>query len=341
MSLFARGWPMPIGSAHVGATDFLLVMRGDMPWPQGNTLLPNPAPRGTPGHPDHQDLVPTAWGSTCGRNHPPLSRAHRGPLWSPKKSRRVARQLPPCPTWPRAPGNRWDSGDVLGRHPAAGGRSGSDPGSAPTEGGLSIMSPTPGRCSTTPMSRFQFLMLRAVEGGASLSEASDEALGWGVRHPDNDLFEHRPYAAWEAGRHDADHEDHADHENDGGSGAPSRKPSTPPGPDVWTEPSGEGFAPGVEGVLPASVGGPPAADDCPGNPAVGGCRRAAAHRAGDDVAVLNPHWPAKWSPRCGEMHDRRTRNQSKVVDLRAPVDAEEPLMARAEEPLISAAPQSG
>jgi hypothetical protein len=68
------------------------------------------------------------------------------------------------------------------------------------------------------MSRFQFLMLRAVEGGASLSEASDEALGWEVRHPDNDLFEHRPYAAWEAGRHDADHEDHADHENDGGSG---------------------------------------------------------------------------------------------------------------------------
>ena len=74
------------------------------------------------------------------------------------------------------------------------------------------MSPTPSRYSTAPMSRFQFLMLRAVEGGASLSEASDEALGWGMRHPDNDLFEHRPYAAWEAGRHDADHEDHADDE---------------------------------------------------------------------------------------------------------------------------------
>ena len=84
------------------------------------------------------------------------------------------------------------------------------------------MSPTPSRYSTAPMLRFQFLMLRAVEGGASMSEASDEALGWGVRHPDNDLFEHRPYAAWEAGRHDADHEhdagdahheDHEDHKN--------------------------------------------------------------------------------------------------------------------------------
>jgi hypothetical protein len=77
------------------------------------------------------------------------------------------------------------------------------------------MSPTPSRYSTAPMSRFQFLMLRAVEGGASLSEASDEALGWGMRHPDNDLFEHRPYAAWEAGRHDADHGDHGDHDDHG------------------------------------------------------------------------------------------------------------------------------
>ena len=76
------------------------------------------------------------------------------------------------------------------------------------------MSPTPSRYSTAPISRFQFLMLRAVEGGASLSEASDEALGWGLRHPENDLFEHRPYAAWEAGRHDSDHEDDAGHQDD-------------------------------------------------------------------------------------------------------------------------------
>ena len=44
---------------------------------------------------------------------------------------------------------------------------------------------------TNPMSRFQFLMLRAVEGGASVSEAAEEALAWGARHPDDDLFEHR------------------------------------------------------------------------------------------------------------------------------------------------------
>ena len=128
--------------------------------------------------------------------------------------------------------------------------SGSDPGSAPTEGGLSIMSPTPGRYSTTPMSRFQFLMLRAVEGGASLSEASDEALGWGVRHPDNDLFEHRPYAAWEAGRHDADHGRTTRTTRTMEAWAPSRKPSTRPGPDVWTEPSGEGSRPGLRACCP-------------------------------------------------------------------------------------------
>lgn len=58
--------------------------------------------------------------------------------------------------------------------------------------------------SSTPMSRFQFLMLRAVEGGASVTEAADEALAWGVRHPDDDLFEPRPYSAWEGTRHDED-----------------------------------------------------------------------------------------------------------------------------------------
>jgi hypothetical protein len=56
--------------------------------------------------------------------------------------------------------------------------------------------------STNPMSRFQFLMLRAVEGGASVSEAAEEALAWGARHPDDDLFEHRAQAAWASDRQD-------------------------------------------------------------------------------------------------------------------------------------------
>jgi hypothetical protein len=56
--------------------------------------------------------------------------------------------------------------------------------------------------STNLMSRFQFLMLRAVEGGASVSEATEEALAWGARHPDDDLFERRAYAAWATDRED-------------------------------------------------------------------------------------------------------------------------------------------
>jgi hypothetical protein len=47
-------------------------------------------------------------------------------------------------------------------------------------------------------------MQRAMEGGASVTEAADEALAWGVRHPEDDLFEPRPYSAWEATRHDDD-----------------------------------------------------------------------------------------------------------------------------------------
>ena len=64
------------------------------------------------------------------------------------------------------------------------------------------MSTSPGRYSSAPMPRLQFLMLRAVEGGASLTEATDEALAWGTRHPDVDLFEKRAYVEWETAHHD-------------------------------------------------------------------------------------------------------------------------------------------
>jgi hypothetical protein len=68
------------------------------------------------------------------------------------------------------------------------------------------MSSGPSSYSAKAMSRFQFLMLRAVEAGASLAKATDEALAWGARHPDSDLFEQRAYAAWESDGHDE--EDH-------------------------------------------------------------------------------------------------------------------------------------
>ena len=68
---------------------------------------------------------------------------------------------------------------------------------------------TPTRYSTAPISRLQFLMLRAIEGGASLTEATDEALAWGGRHPDQDRFEHRPYAAWDAAGDNAQHDEGA------------------------------------------------------------------------------------------------------------------------------------
>jgi hypothetical protein len=54
------------------------------------------------------------------------------------------------------------------------------------------------------MPRFQFLMLRAVEDGASLAEATHRALEWGAQHPDVDLFECRAYAEWEAALDDED-----------------------------------------------------------------------------------------------------------------------------------------
>ena len=50
--------------------------------------------------------------------------------------------------------------------------------------------------SLTPMSRLQFLMLVAVEQGATIDEATDWALHWGNRHPQEALFEHRTYAQW-------------------------------------------------------------------------------------------------------------------------------------------------
>jgi hypothetical protein len=62
------------------------------------------------------------------------------------------------------------------------------------------------------MSRMQFLMLRAIEGGASLTEATEEALAWGARHPDSELFEQRPYAQWQPIPDDQD--DQADDQDD-------------------------------------------------------------------------------------------------------------------------------
>jgi hypothetical protein len=46
------------------------------------------------------------------------------------------------------------------------------------------------------MSRLQFLMLVAVEQGATLNEASDWALDWGKRHPHEAPFEYRTYTQW-------------------------------------------------------------------------------------------------------------------------------------------------
>lgn len=42
----------------------------------------------------------------------------------------------------------------------------------------------------------QFLMLRFLEGGASLADASDSVLRWGLENPDVDLFERRTYREW-------------------------------------------------------------------------------------------------------------------------------------------------
>ena len=52
------------------------------------------------------------------------------------------------------------------------------------------------RYSNKPMSRLQFLMLDAVEQGATLNEAADWALDWAARHPDVPLFEYHTHARW-------------------------------------------------------------------------------------------------------------------------------------------------
>lgn len=58
-----------------------------------------------------------------------------------------------------------------------------------------MASPTNGY-SREPMSRMQYLMLLAVEHGASLDDAADCALAWGAQHPQSGLFDYRPYAGW-------------------------------------------------------------------------------------------------------------------------------------------------
>ena len=50
--------------------------------------------------------------------------------------------------------------------------------------------------SNKPMSRLQFLMLDAVEQGATLNEAADWALDWAARHPLVPLFEYHTHARW-------------------------------------------------------------------------------------------------------------------------------------------------
>jgi hypothetical protein len=46
------------------------------------------------------------------------------------------------------------------------------------------------------MSRLQFLMLEALEQGATVNEATDWALDWAARHPDVPLFEYQTHALW-------------------------------------------------------------------------------------------------------------------------------------------------
>ena len=49
---------------------------------------------------------------------------------------------------------------------------------------------------STAITRLQFLMLMMMENGATVSEALEEALRWGSRHPDSDLYERRSHTAW-------------------------------------------------------------------------------------------------------------------------------------------------
>jgi hypothetical protein len=50
--------------------------------------------------------------------------------------------------------------------------------------------------SKRPMSRMQYLMLVALEGGATLDDAIEAALAWGTAHPRGRLFEERSYTSW-------------------------------------------------------------------------------------------------------------------------------------------------
>ena len=88
------------------------------------------------------------------------------------------------------------------------------------------------------MSRMQFLMLQAIEGGASLTEATDEALAWGTRHHETNLFEQRPYAQWQPipDDHDDQADDQADDQDD------QNDPHDPHRPDDQDAATGAGSA---------------------------------------------------------------------------------------------------
>ena len=100
-------------------------------------------------------------------------------------------------------------------------------------------------------------MPRAVEGGASVSEAFDAALWWGVRHPDRDLFEHLPYPGREPGEDDGDDGDDTLGQPHAGEvkaetnavGGPSRDGASS-SPERWAE-SSQGPSPVSAGLLQA------------------------------------------------------------------------------------------
>ena len=46
------------------------------------------------------------------------------------------------------------------------------------------------------ITRLQFLMLMMMDNGDTVTEALAEALRWGSRHPDRDLYDRRSYAEW-------------------------------------------------------------------------------------------------------------------------------------------------
>ena len=52
------------------------------------------------------------------------------------------------------------------------------------------------RYSTRPITRFQFLMLSAMESDRTVSQATQDALDYGEFHPRVNLYEMQPYQAW-------------------------------------------------------------------------------------------------------------------------------------------------